>query len=532
LLTGGLLCATAAWAQAPMPGFAELEAAGATIGKITVVSRDIFDTTDPEEDYLLFKWANALHIQTRASVIESALLFKSGDPVSVRVLDETERLLRRFRYLNDVQFRPLSVQDGVVDIEVSTRDTWTLNLGIRASRSGGENVSGLQLEEDNLFGTGTYIGFGRTNDVDRSSNEFRIANDHTFGNWISLGYTHTANSDGGGDAVAIVRPFYALDTRWAAGFTALKNSSIEPIYNAGEVVSEYRYRQRRAEVFGGWSAGLIDGWTHRYSLGFSAVEHDYAVEPGRVAPAELQDDEKLVGPFVRYELVEERFAKELNRNIMGRPEFFALGLASTVQLGLASTALGSSKNALVYSGSVSRGFEPGPGQTLMAAARIFGQLAGGGVEQQQLGADTQYYRPQGKRWLFYAAASADVLTEPEANQYLMLGGDNGLRGYPLRYQSGTRRALFTVEERFYTDIYLWRLFRFGGAAFFDTGRAWGGDNTNTSNPGWLSDAGLGLRIVSTRSAFSTVLHIDLAFPLNATAGIDRVQLLVTSKASF
>jgi hypothetical protein len=533
LLVCSLPCAAAASAPAPtLPGFAELEAAGATIGRITIVNRDIFDTADPEEDYLLFRWANSLHIQTRASAIESALLFKTGEPVSVRVLEETERLLRGKRYLYNVQFRPLSYENGVVDIEVSTRDTWSLNLSIRASRSGGENTSGIQIKEENLLGTGTMIGFGRTTDVDRSSNEFEIANDHAFGTWTSLSYRHTANSDGGGDAVAIVRPFYALDTRWAAGITALEDSRIEPIYNAGEVVSEYRFRQRQAEAFGGWSAGLIGGWTQRYSLGFSASEHIYAAEPGLVAPAALPPDETLVGPFVRYQVIEERFAKELNRNVMGRPEFFALGLASTVQLGWAGTGLGSSKDALLYSGSVSRGFEPAPGQTLMAAARISGQLTGGDVQQQQLGGEIQYYRPQGPRWLFYAAASADVLTRPETNEYLMLGGDNGLRGYPLRYQSGTRRALFTVEERLYTDLYLWRLFRIGGAAFLDTGRAWGGDNINAAAPGWLSDVGLGLRIVSTRSAFINVIHVDLAFPLNAPAGIDSVQFLVKTKASF
>ena len=124
------------------------------------------------------------------------------------------------------------------------------------------------------------------------------------------------------------------------------------------------------------------------------------------------------------------------------------------------------------------------------------------------------------------------LTHPEVNEYLLLGGDNGLRGYPLRYQSGTRRALFTAEERFYTDLYLWRLFRIGGAVFADVGRAWGGDNTNTVDPGWLSDVGFGLRIVSARSAFGNVVHLDIAMPLNGTPDIDKVQFLVTTKTSF
>jgi outer membrane protein assembly factor BamA len=520
-------------APASVPSFAELEAAGAVIGEIRVVTHDIFDTTDPKEDYLLFRWANALHIQTRPSVIRRALLFKSGDAVSVRALEETERLLlSNNAFLYDVQFRPIAYHDGVVDIEVATRDTWSLGFGVRASRAGGANSSGVAITERNLLGTGTTLSFGRSNSVDRSSNEFLISNDNAFGTWTSLSYSHAVNSDGSSDAASIVRPFYALDARWAAGVTASKYDRIDPIYNAGNVVSQYRHRQSLAEVFGGWSTGLVDGWVQRYSLGLSAKDDAYASEPGLVAPGRLPTDQKLVGPFVRFELVEDRFEKQLNRNLIGRPEFFALGLASTVQLGWAATSLGSSQDALLYLASISRGFEPGPEQTLMTQANLSGQYTNGQVQRQQAGAAAQYYRPQGKRWLFYAAGAADVLTNPDVNDTLLLGGDNGLRGYPLRYQSGTRRALFTAEERFYTDIYLWRLFRIGGAAFFDTGRAWGGDNVNASNPGWLSDVGFGLRVVSSRSASGSVLHVDVAFPLNATADIAKVQLLVKTKLSF
>jgi hemolysin activation/secretion protein len=149
-----------------------------------------------------------------------------------------------------------------------------------------------------------------------------------------------------------------------------------------------------------------------------------------------------------------------------------------------------------------------------------------------LSAALRFYLPQSKRWLFYAAASGDVLTNPAPLDELLLGGDNGLRGYPLRYQSGTRRALFVFEERAYTDIYLWQLFRFGGAVFVDIGRAWGGDNQNTVNPDWLSDIGFGLRIFNVRSAFSNVLHLDIAFPNNPDTNIERVQYLVKVKTSF
>ncbi|MCG3190523.1 MAG: Outer membrane protein assembly factor BamA [Burkholderiaceae bacterium] len=518
--------------DAPSPSWAELEAAGAVIGEIRIVNENVFDTSNPKEDYLLFRWANALHIRTRPGVIRRALLFKPGDKVSARTFEETERNLRSDSYLYDVQFRPLAVHDGTVDVEVVTRDTWSLDLGISASRSGGASASRFEITERNLLGTGSTVGFGRTRDVDRSGNVFLFANERAFGTLASVRLSHASNSDGRSDAVSVVRPFYSLDARWSAGVSVSRFDRIDSIYNAGVAASQYRHRQRLGEAFGGWSAGLIDGWVQRYSLGVSVSDDAYATQPAVVAPARLPADRKLVGPFVRYELIEDRFDRQLNRNLIGRPEFFALGLAATVQLGWASTALGSSDDALLYKASIGRGFETGGEQTLTTAASLSGQLAHGRVQRQQAGAVLQYYRPQSPRWLLYAAAAGDLLTHPDVGDSLMLGGDNGLRGYPLRYQSGTRRALFTAEERFYTDIHLWQLFRIGGAAFFDAGRAWGGDNANAANPGWLSDAGFGLRIASTRTATGGVLHIDVAFPLTARADISKAQFLVRTKTSF
>jgi outer membrane translocation and assembly module TamA len=152
--------------------------------------------------------------------------------------------------------------------------------------------------------------------------------------------------------------------------------------------------------------------------------------------------------------------------------------------------------------------------------------------KQALSAGAQYYRPQTRHRLFYASAEAGWIGRPGPTDQLVLGGDNGLRGYPLRYQSGTRRVLFTAEQRFYTDVYLWRLLRLGGAAFVDVGRAWGGPLPTSANPGWLSNVGFGLRVVSERSSFGTVVHVDVAFPLNRAGDISKAQFQVKAKRSF
>jgi len=525
--------ATAGEDAAPLPSFAELEAAGTRIGDVRVVTRDVFDTEDLAHDRTLYRWANALHVKTRPAVIEQALLFRRGDLLSVQVIQETERLLRANRYLREVDIVPVACHDGVVDIEVVTHDTWSLDPGVSFGRSGGVNTGGIHLKDYNLLGTGIAASLAHSKGIDRSSNELSLVSERTLGTWTNLAYSHASNSDGSKDSASVIRPFYALDSRWAAGASLSKDNRIDPVYNAGVVASQYRHRQERAEVFGGWSAGLRHGWVQRYSAGVSYSDDAYTPVAGLTAPSPLPEDETLVAPFVRVEVIEDRYERELNRNLIGRPEFFALGLATSLQVGFAPAKLGSTENTVLYDGRISRGFEPYGAHRLITSGQVTGQFSGGKIRRQRVGGQAQYYLPQdNKRWLFYASASGDVLTRPDVNDELLLGGDNGLRGYPLRYQSGDRRALFTLEERFFTDWYLYRMFRVGGAAFFDSGRAWGGRNTNAVNPGWLNDVGLGLRFVSTRSAFSNVLHVDLAVPLNATSDIKKVQFLIKTKTSF
>jgi hemolysin activation/secretion protein len=147
-------------------------------------------------------------------------------------------------------------------------------------------------------------------------------------------------------------------------------------------------------------------------------------------------------------------------------------------------------------------------------------------------ASARYYHRNLERHLFSASLRAFAGNRLDAENQVLLGGDNGLRGYPLRYQAGERSAILTVEQRFFTDWYPWRLFRVGYAAFVDAGRVWGPDPRAAPTLGTLYDLGVGLRLTSPRSSGRSVVHIDLAFPLNGDPTIDDVQLIVETKASF
>ena len=154
-------------------------------------------------------------------------------------------------------------------------------------------------------------------------------------------------------------------------------------------------------------------------------------------------------------------------------------------------------------------------------------MTGEQLDNGLMDASLRYYVEQSKNWLFFTTLLGTKGWRLDLDDQILLGGDNGLRGYPLRYQDGTARALWTVEQRYFTDWYPFRLFRVGAAVFFDAGRVWGTRRSRRQTLGLLKDAGFGLRFGNSRSGFGNVVHVDVAFPFEATSGISKVQFLVT-----
>ncbi|MGE5616742.1 MAG: hypothetical protein ACM3X5_07480 [Bacillota bacterium] len=529
---GVCLAIQAAEAPSSLPSFKELEARGAIIGTIRVDPENIFDLSDPRENFWLFRLADFLHIRTRDSVIRGGILFKSGERVSARLIEETERLFRMNRYLYDVDIRPASYHDGVVDIDVITRDTWTLDLTGRASRTGGANSFAFGIKDTNLLGTAATLGISRISDPDRHGSEFEVAYPRLFDGWTKIDYLQGHYSDGRKRIATLERPFYALETRWAAGATGTDDDRIDPIYNAGDVVSKFRHHLKSAETYAGWSRGLIDGWTQRYSIGATGEDDTYGLAAGETAPAPFPVDHKMRGPFARWEVVEDRFLRTRNRDQIARTEFVSLGFNLNLQVIRSLEGWGSTQSAWLYNGTLSDGYTFPWGHDVLGTLVAERRLDSTGRPLSHEGVQARYFAPHSVYTAFYGLASFDRLGSAAAPDQLQIGGDTGLRGYPLRYQEGERRALLSLEERAYTDWYPFRLLRVGGAVFYDVGRAWGGVNQNVLNPGWLSDVGVGLRFSIDRAAFANVLHVDLAFPLHRTTDIKSVQFVVKSYLTF
>lgn len=503
------------------------------IGQVRLVRRDVFDTSLPEEDKALFRLANHLHVQTREHTLRQLLLFKPGDAYDPRLLQESERLLRSTGYLRDAVIQTVACHDGEAEIEVMTQDVWTLKPGLSFGRKGGKNSSSFGIEDSNVAGFGTQLGLDVKSGVDRSTRTLSYRDPQVGGTRWDLSGAYASNSDGRSQALNLERPFYALDTRWAVGATLRHETRIDSAYEQGQVVEQYQTTERLNKVYGGLSEGLRDGWVTRWTAGFTHDEH--RADPVVTDPPSMittPANRLLAYPWLGWELIEDEFKEARNQDQIGKTEDVALGWHVVAQLGMASPMFGADRHATVFNTRLSKGLQPWPGHTVLFDASAVGRWEEEGLAGTLISGSARYYLRQSQRRSFFMSLAADRGVNLDSDQQVLLGGDSGLRGYPLRYQSGKGRWVFTAEQRWFTEWYPFRLFNVGGAVFYDMGRAWDQDARTQIPQGLLRDLGFGLRLGNSRSALGNVVHIDLAFPLDGDASIRKLQFLIETKRSF
>ena len=518
---------------ADLPSDIELETAGAVIGKVEIDIRNIFDQTDPREVNGLFRLANRLHLRTKRSSIQAQLLFASGDKYRARKLAETERALRLLSYVYDARVVPVRYADGKVDVRVITKDVWTLSPGISFGRAGGTNSTNFNLQDTNFLGWGKTLQVSRGSTVDRTSDTVAWTDPNVFGSRWTSALTYSDSSDGSQRSLQVIHPFYSLDAPWSTKINVLNFNRTISRYNLGDIVDQFNDKQSSYELSGGVSNGLIDGWTKRLTFGMRYDRSLFLPAPRTSVPAQqLPPDRTLSYPFVGFDMLQDKYKKMGDENQIGRAEDFYFGTEVTGEVGLSKGAFGADRNAVMLAAKALRGIELTELQQLFLTSDFASRIEGGRARNLIADAGAKYYWRWRTDWLLYAGLSGTVTDSLDPDMQLLLGGDNGLRGYPLRYESGTSRALLTVEQRFYTDWFPFRLVRVGGAIFADVGRTWGSGVVGNSDPGLLRDVGFGLRIGNTRSGLGNVLHIDFAFPLNHIAGIQRFQFLVQTMQSF
>lgn len=516
-----------------IPSDADLVASKAHIGRIEIDVMNVFDLDNPKDNNFLYRLADRLHIPTRTSAIRALLLFRSGQLYKPELLAETARNIRQNSgFLREPLIRPYRYHDGLVDVQVIVHDVWTLEPGIDFSRSGGVNSWGFDFKDSNILGSGKSFEVGHSEDVDRSSSFLNWSDPNVLGSrWTdSLQYAH--NSDGTVWGAGLSRPFYSLETPYAAGIDAGNAHSVIQRYRLGDRYDAYGNDWRTGDLFAANSILINERWTDRLMLGWRVDDSSFYRAPGYALLAPLPDDRNLSYPFARMQWTRNRYETVDNLALIARTEDVHMGLDASIGVGYAAPVFGADRHSLIVDTELADAWQFGRRQQLFLGGRASGRFEEGALHDAIANASAQYYLATSDHTRFYTALNADAGHNLDGDHYFDLGGDTGLRGYPLRYQNGNQLALWTVEERLYTNWYPFRLFNVGAAAFFDMGRTWGSTLVPTPQLGLLKDAGVGLRLGNARSAFGDVIHVDLAFPLDRAYNITGMQFLVTTEASY
>lgn len=530
-----MLCAAPLEAQRPC--------ATGPISYIFIDNHSIFDTTEPGLDRR-FGWAyraaNALHFKTRRGVIERELLFGPGDCFDQYMLDETERLLRSYPFLSQVDLFGVPQADGSYHVVVDTRDQWSTQVDLRLGLEKGFKVEGFRLRETNVLGTGQELGlFLVDHDVTRDYGVAFATPQLAGTRWDFSG--ELGRTRAGTLAKQVVAyPFVGEVSHWAArqSFVRVDQFFDYIVVDSTRDAAQHLLLPVREKVFD-VGLGLRLGDRGNLTVLGAMISYEELTYPGvpqmtvggsfdERVPADSQMVSHLAGQTQQLGSI--RVGALLGqRNIwwVKRRGYDSMRGQQDVPLGgEASFAFARSipslerDNDLISSFRLYTGIEYGEAlflARLRADVRRDFDATEPSREWKDLYGETEllnYWKPQSwPRHTFMLRASAAGAWNTRTPFQLTLGGDRNLRGYRQERFPGGRRIVLNAEDRIYFG-WPWReVVDLGATLFVDAGRIWRGDVPFGDDSGVRVTGGVGLRGSFPAGGRST-FRIDLATPIS------------------
>lgn len=485
------------------------------VGDIRVETRNIFDVSDPKENTWIFRTVNRIHVTTRPDFVLRAMPIAPGQRVTEDELREAERILRRFSFLREVKIEQVPREDGKVDLVIRTRDAWTTKIGLSFGGGGGESRFKVGAEETNLFGMGKSLGFSFTRTSVRTTQTISYRDPRFLDSNHVLELEYLDSSDGKGYRAEFELPLLRGVDPKGYRAEAVHLEEELPIYRDGEESSRVSRRIRSLEAEHVWTLSGSVNKTVRAGVALRPREERF--EPVELArPDDLPADRDRADVLLLFRSRRLRFRSEAYINKFSRVEDIPTGLDFELHAGLSPKAFAGEENVWVAGGHLGGGFETFGGNFGTAIARV--ETRTGKLARNRTGlVDVEgiaYFRVPGlpswnARSLVHVRSIEGWHLQP--HERLLLGGDNGLRGYDAHSFDGDSLFLVNAEYRVSGEREYLRLVQVGAVAFVDAGTARDHDAINPKN--WNPAIGFGLRFGIPRAASVNVLRLDVAYPL-------------------
>ncbi len=509
----------AAEAQDPEKAVWEkLQAKGAVIAGIDIRIINVFDPAGPESRYWFARAADFIHITTREHVVRRELQFKVGDPVDASKIIDSERALRySLDIARDATILPERVEGHKVWVLVVFKDAWTLGLDANYGHVGGQNKYTFRIHERNFLGLGKGLLISHQRTFERSINEFAYYDPQLFGSLWTLNTNYQQLSDGRARLFDVAYPFYTVDTPFSFEVKATDALETLTLYNLTHSVYAMRNLDQYVTATATW-AYHVEGFTaYRIGLGLVSQQSRYfdfaTYRPGYLPPLDVAD-RRLRGPEVTWEWFQDRYRDFEDMATIGRGENYNLGWDVQAALGYYGRSFGSAGTGPFFSLAATKGWVPDEENLLLERASLAGRREFGTWRNLFLTQETTWYNQAFPYQTLAGDLRIDWGQRPDPENWLYLGGIDGMRGYPNHFLAGDRRWIFSFEDRVITPWSLWGLARVGFVGYMDAGaiRAFGAS-------GWgktYSDVGGGLRFGNLKARTAQVLELTVAVPLVKT----------------
>jgi hypothetical protein len=510
-----------------------LQAQNYRIGKIEIQIDNVFDLDDPDEQTWYAYTADTLHIATRPGVIESLLLFKTGDALEPRLIFETERRLLAQSYLRYARIVPLTCHDGEVDVAAHVKDAWTLKASLKFAHVGGQTSSELSFEDVNFAGTGKTVQVEHQSDTQRTTNQLSYADPALFGTPWQMDATYAHLSDGRIESFNLGQPFYEDTVPWSFFVHYTDQKQTLYFYNQGNAVWFTADTQQRFEL--DWSQLLDwrDDTGRRVGATYLYQNYTYGALRGLPPLTLLQPPlprRRFGGPALTAEFFQDRYQGFSNLALMGRDEDYNMGWDTRGQLGYFGRDFGSGMPAWYYNATSTFGTELADETVLLSNGSLQGRRSDGLNQNILANLIFTFYNQYFPSQTLVAHGQLQSSLRPDPENYTYIGGLQGMPAYPNYYFIGDRAWQIHLADRIFTHSYLFNTFQIGFVAYADVGQI-----RQLNDSGWsprLADAGVGFRLGDVRSAYGGVIYVTFAWPLVKEPGANEREFIIGNILNF
>ncbi len=494
------------------------------------ITHPVFDLTS-EDTIFLHHWANFFHINTKeVTLVNEAAFFLKKCQVVAADLEELERYLRKRKYIRDATVVK-SENDKVV---VNVWDNWSLMPTLDFGRKGGKNKYAFGIKDNNLLGLGIDAQLEYFVNDQRKGYKLDSKLPLFLQQNISATLRLIDGDDGNSSALYLEKPFVSFDTSYAFNVGASRVQQHDTVFQNGAKLAVFAHNKLHQIAQYGWLYRDNGNYTLRFNAGvnkdlakFKPLIFDQVANEAQYLP----ENRDLSQVFFGLEFLAKDYQKLQNIYLIGHTEDFNLGWEFDASLG---TGYGNQGKApeMLWQFSARKAWLFNRETLLQLQFSFDGEHYAADHDRLFGHFSAELFHKFSDNWGWYFKHANTFSKHQYLDQPVALGGESGVRGYPLQYQHGERRAVFNSELRYYPKIHIYNLFELGAVAFWDAGKAFGANEQQNIESGWLQSVGLGARFYSTHSSDQQVIHLDIAFPRSANKKLDSVEFRISTNHVF